>query len=259
MGLNNFLEEMHALIDNIVSSEVTIQKINVIPDTIPLDGNHWLELDEISCVFVDMVGSTGLNASTSDSVKIYETFIKSLVKILSTFEAQYIDIKGDGAFGIFSGKDSAVPALCAAVTFYTVCRRFLEDKFNSFKIQMHAGIDTDRVLVKRIGLRGEKNNEVWVGKPVNIAAKLASIAPANTIYVSERTYSTLSKREYSQYLIKSCGCPNGQRNNLWESKENNFPFLRLSNYYSLGSQWCLQHGEQFCQEVIDIYRKTKKS
>lgn len=255
MGLNSFLDEIGATINEIINDKVSFQKINTIPDTIPLEGNHWLELDEVTCVFVDMVGSTTMALQDQDAVKVYEIFIKSLVKILNAYRAQYIDIKGDGAFGIFSGHESAIPALCSAVTFRTVCSKILENKFAGFHIKTHIGIDTDRVLVKRIGLRGEKNNEVWVGKPVNIASKLASLAPENFIYASDRTYQTLLQKDYTKFLIKSCGCPKGISTDLWEKIDNTYAFLKLRSFYALGSCWCAIHGEEFSKAVMDIYNR----
>ena len=255
MGLNSFLDDIRTAVNRIINDKASFQKINTIPDTIPLEGNHWLELDEVTCVFVDMIGSTQMHLRDQDAVKVYEIFIKSLVKILNTYGAQYIDIKGDGAFGIFSGNESAIPALCSAVTFRTVCSKILENKFTDFHIKTHIGMDTDRVLVKRIGLRGDKNNEVWVGKPVNIASKLASLAPESFIYASDRTYQTLLKKDYMRSLIKSCGCPDGVSMDLWTKEDNTHAFLKLQSFYSLGSCWCAIHGEEFCGAVMDIYRQ----
>ena len=52
------------------------------------------------------------------------------------------------------------------------------------KVTCHIGMDIKTVLVKRIVLRkveGKtlKQNEVWAGKPVNMASKLASYGNEN--------------------------------------------------------------------------------
>lgn len=259
MELNQCLEEIKNIIDDVVNNTVTTQRINVIPDSkdIPLEKNHCLELDQVTCVFIDMVGSTRMSLPSERSVKVYDMFIKSLVKILDIYGAQYIDIKGDGAFGLFSDADSAIPALCAAITFHTICERTMQNKFSAFPIKMHAGIDTDKVFVKRIGLRGDKNNEVWIGKPVNIASKLASLANQNEILVSDRAYKILNQSQYERYLLYSCGCNEETSSYLWKKYPNNHPFLNLENYYCLTSYWCPEHGNQYCNNVMDIYRKKK--
>lgn len=260
MGLDNILGAVKDNIEDIMGEAVSITNRNNIPENIPLEGNNWTRVEEISCVYVDMVNSTGINLSPQKSAKIYELFVKSLVKIFNEFNADYIDIKGDGAFALFSGKDSAVPALCSAVTFNTICQEVLENKMPEFQIKAHIGIDSDSVLVKRIGLRGELNNEVWVGKPVNIASKLSSLAEAKSIIVSDRAYSTLSKKDYEQYLIYSCGCTIDESThspgNLWEEKENQYSFLKLNKFYILKSLWCSKHGCKFCDAVMEKYREN---
>lgn len=260
MGLSDLLREVGSDITNIIGIPVSVTNVNKIPEVIPLEGNNWLKLEEVSCVYVDMVGSTGMNLTPQQSVKVYELFVKSLVKIFNEFNADYIDIKGDGAFALFSGKDSSVPALCSAVTFNTLCQNILKNKIAGFEIKAHIGIDSDKVLVKRIGLRGELNNEVWVGKPVNIASKLSSIAEAENIIVSDRVYETLVKEDYSQYLIRSCGCSNGETTNnftdLWVTIENQQVFLKLDRYYILKSIWCSKHGPEFCDKVMEKYRNN---
>ena len=38
--------------------------------------------------------------------------------------------------------------------------------------------------MRRLGLKGAKQNEVWAGMPVNVAAKLSSVAGPNQVVVS---------------------------------------------------------------------------
>ncbi len=257
MELQECEEAINNIIEDIINSKVTIQNMNNIPESeeIPLEIPHCLKIEDVTCVFVDMVNSTKMSLVSEESVKIYDIFIKSLVKILVIYGAEYVDIKGDGAFGLFSNKDSAIPALCAAVTFRTICEKVIQNKFDVFPVKMHAGIDTDTVLVKRIGLRGDRNNEVWIGKTVNIAAKLASLAPENTIYVSDRAYKILSQSVYEKYLKYSCGCPSGTSSQLWAEYINNHPFLMLEKYYALQSCWCDKHGKEYCSKIMSIYKK----
>ena len=48
MGLNSFLDDIRTAVNRIINDKASFQKINTIPDTIPLEGNHWLELDEVT-------------------------------------------------------------------------------------------------------------------------------------------------------------------------------------------------------------------
>ena len=48
-------------------------------------------------------------------------------------------------------------------------------------------------LVRRLGLRGTKQNEVWAGKPVNMASKLSSLAGPNEVVASARVFRSLRR------------------------------------------------------------------
>jgi hypothetical protein len=74
----------------------------------------------------------------------------------------------------------------------------------------HLGIDQETALVRKLGLkqyadRTDRQNEVWAGKPVNMAAKLASISEDDELLVSERFFKNIQH----ELVIKSCGCKEG--------------------------------------------------
>ena len=54
--------------------------------------------------------------------------------------------------------------------------RFNKDASVKWKLEAGVGIDQGMLLVRQLGLKGTKRNEVWAGKPVNMAAKLSSVA-----------------------------------------------------------------------------------
>ncbi|MDD5020610.1 MAG: adenylate/guanylate cyclase domain-containing protein [Endomicrobiaceae bacterium] len=257
MDIEKIFGEIKEKIDQTCNETFSVQKTKIIPANIPLENFNWYLIPNLTCVFVDMIGSTKL-ALNKDSAKIYQVFVQSFVKTFNDFEAEYVDIKGDGGFALFTGIDSAIPALCAAVTFRTICNREIENRFLPEQILMHVGIDTGDALVKRIGLRGDKNNEVWLGTPVNTASKLASSAPPSTIFVSGRTFNILNQKEYQQYLINSCGCPNGIAR-LWGEQDNADLRIKSNKIYFLKSQWCIKHGQLFCKEAMEIYFNKKNN
>lgn len=129
---------------------------------------------------------------------------------------------------------------------------------------MGVGIDHGTLLVRRLGLRGTKQNEVWAGKPVNMAAKLSSLGGANYVVVSDRVF-----RQYEgvpklrkRALLWTCGCdrdlhglgldaPAGQTSHLWE--EENIPEelgLDFQTFHRLQSKWCETHGPEFCEAIV---------
>jgi class 3 adenylate cyclase len=232
---------------------------NSIPDTnqIPIENpQNWLKIPDVICIFVDMRGSTQLSAYSHDNstARAYQLFTGTAVKLFSEFESPYIDVRGDGALALF---DSGQPhrALAAAVTF----RTFAKEEFiplvknkTGLDIGCHVGADSRTVLVRKIGFkryrgRSDRQNEVWAGRPVNMAAKLASDSGDEELLASDRFYKKLTSR----YALKSCGCPNDKVVELWKQKDvagdDRFDF---DTAYTLGSIWCKTHGREFCSKLI---------
>lgn len=239
------------------SASITVR--NSIPDTnqIPIENpQNWLKIPDVNCVFVDMRGSTQLSASSHDNstARAYQLFTGTAIKLFSDFASPYIDVRGDGALALFDS-DQAHRALAAAVTFRTFAKEefipLVKDK-TGIDIGCHVGIDSRTVLVRKIGFkryrgRSDRQNEVWAGKPVNMAAKLASESGDDELLSSDRFYRKLSSR----YALKSCGCPNDEVVDLWEQKDvaddDRFDF---DTAYTLGSIWCKTHGREFCRSLL---------
>jgi len=108
--------------------------------------------------------------------------------------------------------------------------------------------------VRKFGLkaykgRTDRQNEVWAGKPINMAAKLASLSSQNQLWVSERFFRNLKDRKATY----SCGCPDGEADFLWDkedlSHDDKFDF---DYAYVLGSDWCKIHGKSFCSELVRL-------
>jgi class 3 adenylate cyclase len=138
----------------------TIQIVNTIPgtQTIPLNSpNHWLRIPDVICVFVDMAHSTKLRAQTQDrtTTDAYQLFTGTAVRLLNTFDAPYIDVRGDGVFALFNS-DQVYRALAAAITFTTFAREVFATEMKKLGyegIGAHIGIDQTPVLVRKIGLK----------------------------------------------------------------------------------------------------------
>lgn len=228
------------------------------PDGIPQRNNKWLKIEGVISVFVDMKGSTELSAAKKDksTAEIYQFFTNTMVKILSKFGASYIDVKGDGVFGLFN---PGLPhtALSAAVTCKTFCEQEFSGKVKAkrkVELGCHIGIDQKTVLVKRVGIEPRDSddshlrNEVWAGKPVNMSAKLATSVGAGELMVSDRFFRKLT----NDHAKKSCSCGSGsERKSLWEEvdveSEEKFDFKKA---YVLRSNWCKVHGREYCQELV---------
>ena len=244
---------------------------NEVPETGPTNSGLWFQVPQVTAVFADLRNSTGLNVTNSprDAAFAYTYFIRAMTVALERFSAQYIDIQGDGIFGLFSGAGSRFNAAACAVTMQTLVQRevaaqFRKDSSSNWKLTAGIGVDHGTLLVRRLGLRGTKMNEVWAGKPVSVAAKLSSVAGRNQVVVSERTFKQYrsSAPLRQRALLYSCGCNGqnrgpgldadlGQTPSLWQQvKTPGRLGLDFGHMYRRKSCWCVVHGAQFCEALI---------
>jgi class 3 adenylate cyclase len=262
VGANQVPIRFKAIMDDEVSifkDTPSITLRNSIPDTtaIPIENKtHWFRIPDVICVFVDMVGSTKLSAQKYDqtTARAYRLFTGTAVRLFSEFESPYIDLKGDGVFALFDS-GQVHRALAAAVTFKTFAKEEFTprvQKQTGVMVGCHIGIDQKTVLVRKLGFkryrgRTDRQNEVWAGRPVNMASKLASISKDNELIVSDRFYSNIK----SEKALKSCGCPSGTKNDLWSEfdvdSDEKFDF---SKAFLLRSCWCSTHGLEYCDSIL---------
>lgn len=241
---------------------------NSIPDTTEIPKENpslWLKIPDVVCVYVDMMNSTKLSAATHDNTtaSAYQLFTETAVRLFHAFDAPYIDVRGDGAFALFN-QNQCYRALAAAVTFKTFASKifvpYIREK-TEVEVGTHIGIDQKTVLVRKVGLkraqeRSDRQNEVWAGKPINMAAKLASISNDGELLVSERFYENVPH----ELVRMSCGCSTtstsrvvGEKTPLWTEvdveEDDRFDF---SKAYRLGSIWCATHGNEYCEGILKL-------
>ncbi len=232
---------------------------NDIPDTtnIPIENQkHWLKIPDVICVFVDMLGSTNLSAVNheKDTAGAYQLFTNTAVRMFHELDAPYIDVRGDGVFALFNS-NQVYRAFVSAVSFKTFADlEFVKRIKNKTSVDVgcHIGIDQGTVLVRKVGLkrkdgRSDRQNEVWAGKPVNMASKLASMTAHNQLYVSDRYYDRLE----NDLALYSCDC-NGISllwNEIDVSLKTMFDF---DSAYCLESNWCKTHGKEYFEAMLEL-------
>lgn len=258
--LNKIINDAESRYQN--KSKIIVTSKDAIPtdySTFPLDADRWLKIDNVLCVYIDMKGSTRISAEKHDqsTAAIYQYFTDTAVRILDHFNAAYIDVRGDGAFGLFND-DKFYAGICSAVSFLTFCHYKLSTvKINEKPITAHIGADRKIVLVKRIGIRKTedkhlKQNEVWAGKPVNMASKLSSRGSENNFIISERVFDKI-KADNCDPLLDTCECSDdGRRHPAWKREdlkgEEVFDFSRI--YHLIPRCWCKLHGKDYMSSVL---------
>ena len=247
-----------------------IKEIAHIPPTtdIPIEKTkqQWLKIPNVICVFVDMKGSTKLSATSHDksTAGVYQLFTGTAIRMFHEFNAPYIDVKGDGVFALFN-QDQPYTALAAAISFKTFAHKVFVPKIKQrtdIDVGSHLGIDQKTVLVRKLGLksyngRTDRQNEVWAGKPVNMAAKLSGRSAHNELLVSDRYFKNIKNN--AEYR---CGCKSlifFREEFYWEEKEldhffSSSPF-DFDKAYSLKDNWCSTHGKASCEHFLSLDKR----
>ena len=270
------------LLDEVVSSVdaqltdqahlgIQVENKNRVPEKGPTHRGLWWRIPNVSAVFIDLKNSTKLTASggRQEAAYAYTYFIRAMSVILEKFSADYIDIQGDGIFGLFSGKGSTFSAAACAITMRSQMERavatyFRKNASSQWNLAAGIGLDQGTLLVRRLGLRGTKQNEVWAGKPVNVAAKLSSTAGNNQIVVSERVFAAYEKGSAlrRKALVHSCGCKGKSYGpglgitdltgtGLWKKQIAPKGLgLDFGTVYKRGAGWCERHGDEYCEALI---------
>jgi len=253
-------EKYKSIIDKQVEKfkqKIFTDEVKSIPDEAGItteQSNKWIKIPDVICVFVDMKNSTKFSAShhAGTTAKVYTLFTGTAIRLFHSFGAAYIDVKGDGVFALFNSNE-AHTALASAVTFKTFVNEIFTPKVtNKTKIDtgVHIGIDQATLIVSKIGLRKDKSrghihNEVWAGKAVNMASKLASLSEGGEIYTSSRFHSKIKSKK----ALLSCECDKPR--SLWKevdlSGDDRFSF---DKGHVLGSKWCRKHGASYLDEII---------
>ncbi|MBF4600585.1 hypothetical protein ITJ55_07165 [Frigoribacterium sp. VKM Ac-1396] len=223
-----------------------------------IEKREWHQLEDVVAVVVDLKGSSrlGTGKHASSTASIYEASTDNAVRVLKHFGADFIQIQGDGAFGLFWGEGCYEQAVCAGITVKTfsiglsekIHEKWPEAPETGYKV----GIASGRVLAKRIGTpRNPSEQEpIWSGKPVNYAAKAAQTADLGELIVSADVWASI---EDNDYLTTTCAHEPGTKPAvLWQNKTiDNVPEGDDSRYGRvLTSSWCPSCGEAFCDAIL---------
>jgi len=251
--------------------ESVVNDLSKIQDDAYLETSKWLGGDEkFVCLGIDLDKSSALSARKSavTMAKLYEYFTQNIVDIMNIEDicADYIDIKGDGVFGIYQGDDSIERAFVAAVTFRTFFEKVIKPKFGELSVDLKckSAICKDKILVKKIGTRKYKN-EVWAGKLVNNTYKIMAISKKiketfkkrekDSLLIVSSEIKTYLNDNYKKYAILSCGCGSSDSRpvNLW------YPFdvsddedVAGEKVFYLPSIWCDIHGDEYLAGILGL-------
>ena len=108
------------------------------------------------CLFIDLDKSSKMSFKKHPwtMAKIYDYFTQNIVDVFNNadFPADYVDIKGDGAFAIYEGDNASYKAFYAAITFKELFEEKIKTKFEDDEwrsLSCKIGIHKDKILVKK--------------------------------------------------------------------------------------------------------------
>jgi len=246
-------------------SDHVAEELKCTPDVIdtdpPIDSSDlyhvarkWRKYKKASVVFADLAGSTTLRTGRweASTASIYEASIYPAAKILSDFGANFIDVQGDAAFGLFVGDHSKSRALCAGITIKTFGEKVLMPALakkwpsNTPQTGFKVGCAVSSLLAKKIGIpRTDHHAPVWAGRAVNYAAKCSQQAQAHEMIVTKPVADSVRTNEY---LWFSCACGDSPEP-LWKDVE----IEKVSGADSAGliltSAWCENCGDSYAEKI----------
>ncbi len=119
--LDEVVADVSSQLDALAQLGVQIRREDEVPEVGPTNGGLWYQVPGVTAVFADLKGSTNLNANDGPQAAAYAYtyFIRAMSVIMDRFSAGYVDIQGDGIFGLFSGPSSEFQAMACAITMRT--------------------------------------------------------------------------------------------------------------------------------------------
>jgi class 3 adenylate cyclase len=225
---------------------------------------RWHKATDVVSVVVDLKNSTQLGTGkwAASTASIYQAATGNIVRIFDEFDADFLQIQGDGVIGLFWGNRRYERAMCAGITVLSFSHDLvnkLEAKWDNLKdlTGYKVGVSNSRVLVKNVGTpRNPAQQEpIWAGKSVNYATKAAQSADRHELIVTGTVWDRISSNDY---LVLSCSCGSGASDIIWDD----FVIDRLPDDdpeaigRKLISSWCSVHGAEYCTAILDG-RKTR--
>lgn len=232
---------------------------------LPIDAATWHFLSDVVAVVFDMRGSTQLEKgrSAASTASIYDAGVGSVARILREFDVDFVDIQGDGGFGLFWGERRYERAMCAAITTRSYSDEFTAQIEAKWKTAPSTGfkvaVASSSIMAKRVGIPRhlDLQEPVWAGHAVNYAAKAAQQTDPRNLVITASVWDEIQSNDYLSF---SCGCDgNGNHTGLsvlWKDVElDKIPDEERFGQ-SLSSPWCSVHGDEFCHAILkgDRYR-----
>ena len=135
-----------------------------------------------TCVLhVDIRGSTDMGQAhrRETMTKLYSAFVRGMMRCAMYYGGHVRHIVGDRITVFFDSKDCFYNAIKTAELMNSFARFILNKHFTHDEVRCGIGVDYGTMIVAKVGLirRGNVSSSyhdlVWLGRPANVASKLA--------------------------------------------------------------------------------------
>ena len=207
--LNSEIESRNSLIEKKTNESLKLHSLSkqFSPQIIKSLQSGVLSLDgrvhrtEICVIFVDIVGSTDkfIRLDRDDLQKILSMFMEDVMGTFLKYDITIDKFLGDGVLGFSNDpvaqKDYIERVLRASVEIVTRIKN-RQEEYNSYwlaEFEVSAGIAAGFASVGFYGSELHVKNYTAIGRAVNLASRLGSLAGANEVLVSQDIISKLKQ------------------------------------------------------------------
>jgi adenylate cyclase len=193
-------KEVESIFKRYVTSDV-VEAILKNPDAMRLGGTR----KEVTVLFCDIRGFTELaeQLPPEEVINLLNLYFSRFIKIIFKHHGTIDKFIGDCIMAFWGDPapepNHAYEAVLTAIEIQQDIHIFNEQRLldSQIKLEVGIGINTGDVVVGNVGLLEksfQRTEYTVIGDTVNIAARLVDLAPKNTIFMGETTFSEMQGR-----------------------------------------------------------------
>ena len=144
-----------------------------------------IRTENLTILFVDIAGFTATTSrqSRAENAHLLQTFESTLLPLIKRFKGNVVKSIGDALLLTFRSPTDAM-----------LCSMALQDAMHAHNLRVP---DDQKIHIRVAANLGEvrvTKKDIF-GEPVNVAARIEGVAPADEIYLSEAVYMAMNKAE----------------------------------------------------------------
>src|SRR5208282_5349772 len=175
----------------------------------PASENLEGERKTVTALFADIKGSTELeqDLDPEEARALVDPALKLMIEAVRRYDGYVVQSTGDGIFALFGApmahEDHPQRALYASLRMQEEIRRYAERLRADGRapIQIRVGANTGEVVVRSIRTGEAKTEYTAIGHPVNLAARMQTLANPGSTVIAEST----RKMVEGYFALKSLG------------------------------------------------------